>query len=255
MPCRLDARIAILDSVFTEFVDGRYSYTRVGDNTIRINNQNNNAKTRIKSKDYINEQANHMAKNLADRIWEKYNHHVIPKINNVDPYSPVTISLGVTDEYIEDAFIKLFPQTQIEFKEYFPNSITQKTYYHGSQSPDITRFKTELMGKANNGAGFNFTDNRDDAKVYGPYIYEVKLNISKWVTTDEEAKSNPTYGIDDVDETVVYNPDQIAILGVTAEELHHPTNQQLENMFEEWYKENSNTPEDEAREYFFSCKM
>ncbi|KKN88747.1 hypothetical protein LCGC14_0246380 [marine sediment metagenome] len=94
----------------------------------------------------------------------------------------------------------------------FPNSITQETYYHGSNSPDIKNFDLSLQGKAHEGRGINFALTREDAKVYGTHIYEVKLNISKWVTTDAEAKTKTTYGIKDVDEIVVYHPDQVQII-------------------------------------------
>ncbi len=84
----------------------------------------------------------------------------------------------------------------------------------------------EFEGKSNQGKGLNFTEDIEYAKQYGKYIYPVKLNISKWVTTDKEAKTNSTYGINDIDEIVVYHSEQVAIL---KSEEEHPITQEAAN--------------------------
>ncbi len=109
-----------------------------------------------------------------------------------------------------DSYPKL--EDIIQSEQIFPDSIEQRTLYHGSNNPNIADFSLEFEGKENAGKGINFTDDIDYAKEYGKYIYEVKLNISKWVQTDVEAKTNSTYGINDVDEIVVYHSEQIKII-------------------------------------------
>ena len=110
---------------------------------------------------------------------------------------------NVPDKYYE---------SNIQSNEIFPNSIEKRILYHGSDNPNIKDFNLEFEGTKNLGKGINFTDDIEYAKEYGKYIYEVKLNISKWVDKDSEAKENSTYGINDIDEIVVYHPSQISII-------------------------------------------
>ncbi len=154
-------------------------------------------------------------------------------------------------QYQDKNGLDSYPKVEdvIQSEQVFPDSIEQRILYHGSNNPNITDFSLEFEGKENAGKGINFTDDINYAKEYGKYIYGVKLNISKWVQTDAEAKINPTYGINDVDEIVVYHPEQIKIINKSEnkdifENLKGSKKNELD------WNENTEVISDESTDYY-----
>lgn len=67
------------------------------------------------------------------------------------------------------------------------------TFYHGSKSP-ISKFTLDNLGSGTNidqeGPGIYLTNSADDARVYGNYIHEVKVNlVKKRMMPDKKALS------------------------------------------------------------------
>lgn len=185
------------------------------------------AKSRAKelSEKYKDEPVTIQASEYSFKTKEGYNRYpIIVKDNTYNTYWDSVNFIGPIREMEQDivrqereemdrtAESTPFVQEQEQRESIpFPNSITQETYYHASQNPNIDNFSLQFEGQAHMGKGLNFAKSYEDAKFFGPYVYEVKLNISKWVTTDEQAKKSDTYGIDDVDEVVVHNENQVKI--------------------------------------------
>lgn len=61
------------------------------------------------------------------------------------------------------------------------NTYNIVTVYHGSKTPDIQEFKTGLVGREidQEGYGIYFTENKEEARIHGRYIYTVKLFIRR----------------------------------------------------------------------------
>ena len=103
MACRLDVKSAILDEAFKRAFEGRYTFSRISDDTIQINGQVDNAKSKALSK----EQAYKIATERLSDIGNVFNGHVKGYINQVNPYEPITITLSVNPAYIEHEYNKL----------------------------------------------------------------------------------------------------------------------------------------------------
>lgn len=58
--------------------------------------------------------------------------------------------------------------------------------YHGSKI-DFDSFDLNRVGNGNdqNGPGFYFTINSDEAKRYGDFVHKYELNIKKWLSTKQ----------------------------------------------------------------------
>jgi hypothetical protein len=97
----------------------------------------------------------------------------------------------------------------------FPDSKVKDIVYHGTNTK-FDKFDSTFEGtneKGGRGVGFNFTRDLEDTDMYGDIKMSVLLNANKRVQKDTEAKQTPLSYIDDVDEIVVYDPEQIHILG------------------------------------------
>lgn len=67
------------------------------------------------------------------------------------------------------------------------------TAYHGSDTK-FSKFDPQKIGGSNgtnNGFGFYFSDNEDEASTYGKYVYEVQLNIRNLISDTKKTLSRP----------------------------------------------------------------
>ena len=103
MACKLDVRTAVFDKVFEELAEGRYSFSRTGEDTIRVNSRGDNAKARAKSAS----QAKAMAHEMLKRARISFEGHVDGYVNQHSTYDPVTITFTVSDAYVQHEFDKL----------------------------------------------------------------------------------------------------------------------------------------------------
>jgi len=110
MACRLDVRKAILDKAFNEMFEGRYTYSRVSDETVRINGQIDAAKTKALSRS----QALKIAKQKLASVKKSFKGTVNGYVSNVSEYEPVTITLSVNPSYVEHEYRKLPPGEQTD---------------------------------------------------------------------------------------------------------------------------------------------
>lgn len=107
MSCKHDVRQAILDNVFTDHVKGRHTFTRLSDNTVRIQNRADNIQSKAKS----TRQAYAMAKRILKAVQKKYEGRVSGYIHATSNYDAVHVSFTVDEAYIEREYQKL-PQQQ-----------------------------------------------------------------------------------------------------------------------------------------------
>ena len=91
MSCKLDVKVAIIDKVFEDAFKGRYTFTRVSDDTIQINGRVDSAKSKAVSK----QQAYQIATERLSYIGNISNGYVSGYINETSPYDPITITLNV----------------------------------------------------------------------------------------------------------------------------------------------------------------
>ena len=97
----------------------------------------------------------------------------------------------------------------------FPDSKVKDIVYHGTDKK-FDKFDLAFEGsneKGGKGKGFNFTRDITDTDMYGDIKISVILDAQNKVETDKEARQDELSYIDDVDEIVVYNANQIHILG------------------------------------------
>jgi len=107
MACRLDVKKAILDKAFNEMFEGRYTYSRISDDTIRINGKVDAAGTKALSRT----QALNIAKRKLAQVRKSFNNAVTGYVTNVSDYDPVTITLDVNPNYVEHEYNRL-PEEQ-----------------------------------------------------------------------------------------------------------------------------------------------
>jgi hypothetical protein len=107
MACRLDVKKAILDEAFNEMFEGRYTFTRLTDDTVRINNRADAPK----SKALTNAQAKQIAEERLKAVALSFKNAVTGYVSQYSPYDPVTITLYVTPAYVEHEYQKL-PEDQ-----------------------------------------------------------------------------------------------------------------------------------------------
>ena len=103
MACRLDVKKAILDNAFDEAFEGRYTYTRMSDDTVRINAQVDNVQTKALSRS----QAIRIANQKLESIKKSFNNAITGYVTNISEYDPVTITLNVNPSYVEYEYRKL----------------------------------------------------------------------------------------------------------------------------------------------------
>jgi hypothetical protein len=103
MACRLDVKKAILDNAFNEMFKGRYTYSRMSDDTVRINRQIDASKTRALNR----EQAVKIAEQKLASVRRSFNNKISGYVTNVSQYDPVTITLQVSPSYVEHEYKKL----------------------------------------------------------------------------------------------------------------------------------------------------
>ena len=114
MACKEDVKNAILESVYSDinekFVDGRYTYSRIGLDTIKINAKRDNNLTRTQSR----QQAFKLAQSLKTRVEKEYNGYVVGLISEPSEYDPITVRFTVSRTYIESEYNKLPIEAQTD---------------------------------------------------------------------------------------------------------------------------------------------
>lgn len=107
MACKEDVKLAILDSVYNDinekFVDGRYTYSRIANDTVKINAKRDSNMSRVQSR----QQAYQLAKSLKTRVENEYNGYVRGLINEPSEYDPITVKFTVSQAYIEAEYNKM----------------------------------------------------------------------------------------------------------------------------------------------------
>lgn len=100
MPCKADVRKAVYDQVMTELVEGRYTFSRLDDNSIQINGKVDNSKTKAQSR----QQAIAIAKQVLDSANKSFNGHVTGYITNNSAYDPITVTFKVSNSYVDHVY-------------------------------------------------------------------------------------------------------------------------------------------------------
>lgn len=103
MACRLDVKKAILDEAFDKMFDGRYTFTRLTDDTVRINNRADQQQSKVTSK----EQAFNIANERLTSMAQLFKGKVTGYVSESTPYDPITITLSVNPAYVEHEYQKL----------------------------------------------------------------------------------------------------------------------------------------------------
>lgn len=103
MACKNDLRKAVYDKVAEEAIENRYTFTRISDDTVRINSRYDNSKSKAQNA----AQARAIAKNLIKSTYQSFEGHVTGYINQNSPYDPVTVTFSATDKYINWLYSRL----------------------------------------------------------------------------------------------------------------------------------------------------
>jgi hypothetical protein len=113
MACRLDIKKTILDDINTVFIEGRYTYYRLNDDTFRVANaQETKGKSRAKS---LN-QAREIALEVRNRIIDRYGNNVMVEIIMPEYVGfPVELKVTPTDLYIEKLYSQVDPTKRTEY--------------------------------------------------------------------------------------------------------------------------------------------
>lgn len=107
MACRLDVKKAILDNAFNEMFEGRYTYSRISDDTVKINGRMDVSQTKALGR----QQALRIANQKLESVKKSFNNTISGYVSNVSEYDPVTITLQVNPAYVEHEYRKL-PEDQ-----------------------------------------------------------------------------------------------------------------------------------------------
>lgn len=103
MACKADVKKAILDKTISELTEGRYTFTRVNDNTIQVNGKVDNSKTKAQDR----QQAFNIAKQILQSANKSFDGHVGGRIINDSIYDPIKVEFKVSNQYIEHEYNKL----------------------------------------------------------------------------------------------------------------------------------------------------
>jgi hypothetical protein len=96
MACKADVRKAIYDKVISELAEGRYTFSRVDDNTIQINGRVDNSKTKAQNR----QQARAIAKEVIARTYKSFEGQVNGFVSEVSAYDPITVTFSATPAYV-----------------------------------------------------------------------------------------------------------------------------------------------------------
>lgn len=130
MACKHDLRRAVYDKVAEEAIENRYTFTRISDDTVRINSKYDNSKSKAQNA----AQAKAIANNLIKSTYASFEGQVTGYVNQASPYDPVTVTFRATDAYINWLYSKL-PSTQQTDTNFSPseegsdNSVEQERAY------------------------------------------------------------------------------------------------------------------------------
>src|SRR4051812_26240461 len=103
MACKLDVEKAILDKVMDELVEGRYTFTRLSNDSIQINGKVDNSNTKAKTAN----QAMAIGNELLNRTKKSFMGHVTGYVAQNSAYDPVTVTFRVSKPYIDYEYNRL----------------------------------------------------------------------------------------------------------------------------------------------------
>lgn len=103
MACKRDVELAIVNQVMTELTEGRYTFSRVGSNTIQVNGKQDTQFTRVTKPG----QALAIANELAARTRRSFNNHVTATVEQKSPYDPITVTFKPSQAYIDHLYYNL----------------------------------------------------------------------------------------------------------------------------------------------------
>ena len=101
--CKNDIKQGVLDKVLDE-LDNRYTYSRVSADTIMINSLRDNSKSKVSTKGDARFQAKQIANSVLKSIYNSYNGYVTGYVNDIDRYTPITVTFRVDDRYINHLY-------------------------------------------------------------------------------------------------------------------------------------------------------
>ena len=140
MACRLDVKKAILDNAFNEMFEGRYTYSRISDDTVRINGRKDAAQTKALSRG----QALKIANQKLAQVKVSFNDGVTGYVSSYSEYDPVTITLNADPNYVEYEYKKLPLDQQTDPKDamfQLPGTESSKA------SPKTLKLVKDLLNK------------------------------------------------------------------------------------------------------------
>jgi len=162
MPCSRDVEKAILDKVFDELTDRRYTFTRVMDDTVQINGVVDNPRTKATRRDI----SKAIAKELVERTKQSFQGQVRGTINDRSVYDPITVTFSVNPAY-----------TQYEFNKLINPTIGDNTLLSASLNDE------EERDDVNNNTGPNNRDNNNDnifAGITEKYIQHKTIQLGNY---------------------------------------------------------------------------
>ncbi len=178
--CRLDIRKGILDDVNKELVANRYTFTRTSDDTIRINSQQDNAKSKAKS----NAQAYEIANSILDRVKQLYYGHVSGYITETSPYDPITVTFVPSEAYITHELAKHTGE----------GDTTRSTFIKTDETslPENPEDAVDLIIQLKS------TATEDEVKVYGDGKYIIKTSEANKDLVGTKTKDNRTIKFEEI---------------------------------------------------------
>jgi len=110
MACKNDLRKAVYDKVAEEAIENRYTFTRISDDTVRINNKYDSSKSKAQNAS----QARAIANNLIKETYQSFDGHVTGYVSQNSPYDPVTVTFRASDTYINWLYNNLPSEQQTD---------------------------------------------------------------------------------------------------------------------------------------------
>jgi hypothetical protein len=142
MACRLDVEKAILDQAFNEMFEGRYTFTRLTDDTVRINNRLDDPK----SKALTNTQARKIAEQKLKAVISSFKNAIGGYVSQYSPYDPITITLNVNPDYVEHEYQKLPEDQKTDPKDRGERGVKPGVEELFDSNPELANQVYEAMG-------------------------------------------------------------------------------------------------------------
>lgn len=135
MACKADVRKSIYDQVMKELVEGRYTFTRLDDNTIQINGKVDNSRTKAETRN----QARAIANQLIKTTYNSFAGQVTGRINEVSAYDPITVTFSATDAYTDWVYNNLPIEQRSDISDIEKKENQERSYINSNTGPNTAQ--------------------------------------------------------------------------------------------------------------------